>query len=195
MKAVGILGSFFLLLIFFPTKSALKFPENCPGNIGLFTSRNFTLSCMETLTFSTDINAPAKTVWYTMLADDTYRQWTKEFHEGSYYEGNWDEGSEIRFVAQDADGNTQGMFSRIKANDRYKFISIEHLGGIKNGEIDTNSEEIKKWAPALDNYTFVDKGEVTELIVEMQTSEEYKPAFNEMWPRALATLKKLCERS
>ena len=150
---------------------------------------------METLTFSIDINAPAKTVWYTMLADDTYRQWTKEFHEGSYYEGNWDEGSEIRFVAQDADGNTQGMFSRMKANDRYKFISIEHLGGIKNGEIDTNSEEIKKWAPALENYTFVDKGEVTELIVEMQTSEEYKPAFNEMWPRALATLKKLCERS
>ncbi|ULH29688.1 hypothetical protein FH581_007500 [Leptospira weilii] len=149
---------------------------------------------METISFSTLIHADAKTVWNKMLEDNTYRIWTEAFHTGSYFEGSWEKGSIIRFVGADDNGNLQGMYSRIKENIEHKFISIEHLGMIVNGVVDTESEEVKKWTPAFENYTFKeqDAGK-TELMVEMQIVEEYKAMFEDMWPKALKALKDLCE--
>ncbi len=148
---------------------------------------------METIQFSIVINANKQKVWSTMLNDKSYREWTKEFHAGSYYEGSWNKGSEIRFIGPDNDGKLQGIFSRIKENVEYQFISIEHLGLISNGIVDTTSEEVKKWAPSFENYTFTEKGDKTELKVEIQIDAEYKSMFEEMWPRALKALKSLCE--
>jgi hypothetical protein len=148
---------------------------------------------MEKLHYSILINAPKKKVWETMLNDKTYREWTKAFHEGSYFEGNWEKGSEMRFLGPDAGGELQGMYSKIKENIPYQYISIQHLGAIRNGKIDTTSEEVKKWAPALENYTFEEKGEHTELIIEMDIAAEYKEEFDKMWARALKLLKQQCE--
>ena len=149
---------------------------------------------MQTINFSTQINATKQKVWNTMLADKTYREWTKAFHDGSYYEGSWEKGSEIRFLGPDEELRLQGMYSRIKENIPYEFISIEHLGLIKNGEIDTTSEEVKQWAPAFENYTFKEKDGKTELIVEMDVDPKHKAMFEAMWPKALKALKTLCEK-
>jgi len=149
---------------------------------------------METLQFSILINAGKQKVWDTMLDDKTYREWTKAFHEGSYYEGSWDKGSEIRFLGPDEKGNFGGMYSRIKENVPYEFISVEHLGMVKNGVVDTTSEEVKKWTPSFENYTFTEKDGKTEVKIEIQTAEEYKKMMEEMWPRALKALKDLCEK-
>ena len=148
---------------------------------------------METIEFSVLINAEKQKVWKTMLNDKTYRLWAKEFHEGSYFQGGWGKGSKILFLAEDKDGKPHGMYSRIKENINHHFISIEHLGLINNGVVDTTSEEVKKWAPSFENYTFTTKGTQTEVKVEMQVDEEYKIQFNEMWQRALNSLKALCE--
>ena len=148
---------------------------------------------MQIIQFSILINAGKQKVWNTMLADKSYREWTKEFHGGSCYQGSWNKGSEIRFMAPDKEGNLQGIFSRIKENVQYQFISIEHVGSITNGIVDNTSEEVKKWTPSFENYTFTEKNGMTELIVEMQTDPEYKSMFEEMWPRALKALKSLCE--
>ena len=72
------------------------------------------------------------------------------------------------------------MFSRIKEDKAYQFISIEHLGMVSNGIVDTTSDEVKKWAPSLENYTFAERGGNTELNIEMQVIPEYKPMFEEM---------------
>lgn len=149
---------------------------------------------METLHHSIEINADKQKVWNTMLADKTYREWTKAFHEGSYYDGSWEKGSEIRFIGPDENLKLQGMYSRIKENIPYEFISIEHLGMIKDGEVDTTSEEAKKWTPSFENYTFTEKNGKTEVKVEMQTVAEYKKMMEEMWPKALKELKSLCEK-
>jgi hypothetical protein len=149
---------------------------------------------MKTIEFSILINADRKKVWDTMLNDKTYRLWTKPFHAGSYYEGNWKKGSEIRFLGPDENGDIGGMFSRIKDNVEHEFISIEHLGMINNGVVDTISEEVKKWAPSFENYTFTNKGNQTEVKVEMQIADEYATMFNEMWPNALNELKRLSEQ-
>lgn len=148
---------------------------------------------METIHFTTLINANKQKVWNTMLEDKTYRQWTAAFHEGSYYEGTWEQGSEIRFIGPAEDGKLGGMYSKIKENRKHEYISIEHLGMVKDGVIDTTSDEVKKWTPAFENYTFTEKGNQTEVKVEMQVVSEYKAMFEEMWPRALKTLKDLCE--
>jgi len=42
---------------------------------------------MKTLTFEVVIRAEKTKVWNLMLQDKTYREWTGEFHAGSYYEG------------------------------------------------------------------------------------------------------------
>ena len=133
-----------------------------------------------------------------MFDDATYREWTKPFNPaGSYYEGSWEQGAEIKFLGVDDSGNANagGMYSRIKENRLHEFVSIEHIGIITNsGEIDTTSEEVKKWTPAFENYTFVEKDGGTELSVDVDTNEEYKETFEGMWTKALQVLKDISER-
>jgi len=130
-----------------------------------------------------------------MLDDVTYRQWTRPFNEGSRYEGKWDTGSEMRFIGVDENGKESGgMYSRIKEARPYEFVSIEHLGMINDsGEIDTTSDEVKKWAPSYENYTFKEKVGGTEVLVELNINDEWIDMFNDMWPKALAKLKEIAE--
>lgn len=150
---------------------------------------------MQKIHFSIFINAPVEKVWHTMLDDAPYREWTKAFNEGSYYKGDWSEGSKILFLGPDpAGGGEAGMVSRIKENRAHEFISIEHLGIIKNGIEDTTGEEARKWAPAYENYTFIEKDGGTEVQVDMDIADEYKDMFDDMWPKGLQALKALAEK-
>ena len=150
---------------------------------------------MQKLHFSITINAPKEKVWHTMLDDKPYREWTAAFNPGSYYKGDWSKGSKILFIGPDPKtGEEGGMVSRIAENKPYEFISIEHLGIVKNGVEDTTSEEASKWAPAFENYTFIEKGGATEVLVEMDIEDENKKMFEEMWPKALQKLKEIAEK-
>ncbi|MGY6741609.1 MAG: SRPBCC domain-containing protein [Cecembia sp.] len=148
---------------------------------------------MEKLTFSIAIYAPKEKVWDTMLGADTYRIWTEVFMPGSYFEGNWSQGSKILFLAPDGKGNISGMVSKIKANRLYEFISIEHLGFVENGKEDTSSEAVKSWTGNLENYTFNEKNGTTEVLVELDTDEEHKEMFDSTWNEALKKLKTITE--
>jgi len=148
---------------------------------------------MEKLHFKIDIKAPKKKVWNTMLNDDTYRQWTEAFAPGSYYKGKWNKGSKILFLAPGEKGEI-GMVSRIKENKPHQFVSIEHIGIVHNGKEDTSSEAVKVWAGALENYTFRETDGRTEVLVDMDTADEYREMFQSMWPKALQKLKELAEK-
>ncbi len=148
---------------------------------------------MKKLNFSIVINAPKEKVWHSMLDDKTYRIWTEAFSPGSHFKGNWEKGNKILFLGPGENGEMGGMVSRIKENKLYQFISIEHLGEVKNGIEDTTSEAIKKWAGALENYTFNEKNSTTELLIEMDSIEEYEEMFKDMWPKALQKLKEIAE--
>lgn len=149
---------------------------------------------MEKMDFSIKIDAPVKTVWHTMLDDETYRKWTEVFAKGSHYEGDWSQGSKILFLAPH-DGEMSGMVSRIAENRPYEFISIKHVGLVADGEEVTDSNEVRKWAGALENYTFHDLGDKTRVVVEMDIDEEHREMFEELWPEALQKLKVLAENS
>jgi len=151
---------------------------------------------MQKLHFSTTIMAPKKKVWDTMLQDATYREWTRVFSptpSGSWFEGDWSQGSTILFLGQDEGGGSSGMVSRIKENRPYEHLSIEHLGVVQNGVEDTTSDAVKQWAGAFENYTFNERDGRTELLVDLDTADEYATMFQEMWPKALASLKELAE--
>ena len=145
-------------------------------------------------TFSIIIEANKSKVWHTMLDDRTYRIWTQKFQEGSYYEGSWDKGSDIRFLATDNEGKTMGMFSQVNENIPYEFVSILHKGLISGDTIDTTSEECKKWDTSCESYRFnAINSESTELIVEIRIPDEYSKMLEEMWLVALQSLKEICE--
>lgn len=149
---------------------------------------------MRKLNFSIVIDAPKEKVWHAMLDDKPYREWTGAFNPGSYYKGDWSRGSKMLFLGPDPEtGQEGGMVSRIAENRPYEYISIEHMGMIRNGIEDTTSEAAKKMAPAFENYTFKEKDGATEVLVDMDAEEEYAEMFNKMWPEGLQRLKKLAE--
>jgi uncharacterized protein YndB with AHSA1/START domain len=145
---------------------------------------------MTRLTFSTTINAPKEIVWRTLLDDETYRKWTSAFQEGSYAVTDWTPGSKALFLAPDR----SGMVSRIAEHRPNEFLSLEHLGVVKDGVEDTGSAEAKQWSGARENYTLRDDGRHVKLTIEMDTTEDYKKYFADTWPKALAALKELSER-
>ncbi len=151
---------------------------------------------MQKLHFSMLIHAPKQKVWHAMLDDQTYREWTNAFSEGSYYKGSWEKGSKMLFLGPDpSTGEEGGMVSRIAENKPYGFISIEHLGIVQNGVEDTTSEAARKWAPAFENYSFNEKDGATEVLVDIDVvDDKYVQIFNDMWPKGLGKLKELAEK-
>ena len=85
---------------------------------------------MSSIHYAITIKAPKEKVWNTMLQQETYRIWTAEFGEGCYYEGSWEQGKKIRFLGADGSG---GMTSVIAENQPYRYLSIKHLGVVKDG--------------------------------------------------------------
>lgn len=141
------------------------------------------------------INAPKAKVWKTMLGEATFREWASAFHPGSYFEGSWEQGSEIRFLGPDPEtGKLAGMVARVHENRPTEFVSVEHFGFIDDGKVDTTSDLVKQWAPAYENYTFRGKDGGTEVIVDVDVHEHYLQFFDDAWPKALQNLKALAER-
>jgi hypothetical protein len=146
---------------------------------------------MEKINFSAIINATKEKVWKTLWEEENYKNWTAVFAEGSTVEtDNWKEGSKVLFH----DGKGSGMVSKVAANRPNEFMSFEHLGMVNNGVEDTTSEKVKEWAGAYEDYTLKGTNGKTELIVEMDISDEYKDYFMKTWPQALEKIKEIAEK-
>lgn len=148
---------------------------------------------MERLKFTISINAPALKVYTIMLDETHYQQWTSAFNETSRYVGSWEKGAKIVFLGTDKDGNEGGMFSRIRENIRGRFVGIEHLGIIRNGEEISSGSDVEGWAGANEDYSFSDIDGKTLLTVEMDSMIQHRAYFQEHWPKALQLLKTICE--
>lgn len=144
---------------------------------------------MKSLEFRTIIAAPVSLVWETMLNDDTYREWTKAFEEGSHYEGSWEEGSKIHFL----NSTGSGMVAKVAEHKLHEFVSIQILGFIADGIEDTESEEVKAWTPSYENYYFESTNDGTELRVTVEVPPEYVDMMTQSWLKALELLKSMCE--
>lgn len=140
------------------------------------------------------INAPREFVFEQMIDAEGYKKWTKIFDPSSYFEGGWNTGDEIKFLSNSEEMKGMGMFAKIAENRKNEFISIQHVGMIKDNIVDTTSPEVAEWVPAYENYSFETLSDgSTKVSVDMDTNEQYHDMFAEQWPKALQALKELCE--
>ena len=141
--------------------------------------------------FKTSINAAPEKVWDVLWDDASYRQWTSVFAEGSMVETDWKEGSKVFFL----DGKGQGMVAQIAAKRPNEYMSFRHLGMVENGVEDVSSEKVKPWAGAMENYTLRKVDGKTELVVDIDITEDHKDYFLKTWPQALERVKELSEKN
>lgn len=146
---------------------------------------------MQKLRFTANINAPREKVWKVLWEDATYRVWTAPFAEGSYAITDWKQGSKALFLSPTG----EGMVSRIEESRENEFMSIKHLGTVKDGVEDTTSEKVKQWAGGLENYTLNATETGTDLIVELGAPDDFAKYFSETFPLALEQVKLLAEKA
>lgn len=145
---------------------------------------------MEKKTFRILIDATKETVWQVLWDDRSYPEWTAVFSEGSRAETDWQQGSKVLFVNSEGDG----MVAMIAEHRPNEFMSIRHLGEVRNRIEDLNNPKNKEWAGALENYTLNSNGGHTELIVDMDITAEYLDYFSDTWPKALQKVKQMAEQ-
>lgn len=151
---------------------------------------------MNELHFTIDINAPKDKVWDIMLSEDTYPQWTGAFHEGSYFVGSWELGSDIKFLSTEDDSQS-GILGKVVESRPYEFVSVEIISEIADGEPAPYGEFSKLWAGSHENYSFTEADGVTTVTVDMigpSDDPEMTEEFARMWPPALQKLKQICEQ-
>jgi uncharacterized protein YndB with AHSA1/START domain len=136
--------------------------------------------------FTIHINAPRNIVWHALWNDTTYREWTSAFTEGSYAESDWNEGSEIRFLSP----QSEGMYGIIAKKDEPSYMAFRHEGEIKDGK----KMPVSGWSGAMETYALTEKDNGTEVLVELDITEEYAAHFENIWPKALKKLKEIAER-
>jgi len=144
---------------------------------------------MKKLDFLIGIKAPKEKVWDVLWNDATYRKWTSTFSEGSYAVSDWHEGSKVLFLSPSG----EGMFSIIQKKVPNEFMSFKHLGTVKDGKEQPESDETKKWSGAMENYSLKENSGITELTVVMDITEDHEQYFKDTFPKALEAVKTLAE--
>ena len=141
---------------------------------------------MKKLEFTIEIIASKEKVWDALWNDQNYRNWTSVFHEGSHYESDLQEGSEILFLGPEK----SGMYAKIEKlvpNEKMYFLQ---LGEYKDGE----KQEGTFGEDAIEQYDLVEKDGKTELTVTLNVPEDYIPYFAETFPKALGKVKEMVEK-
>ena len=146
---------------------------------------------MKNMNFEISINASREKVWNALFEDANYRKWTSAFGEGSHAVTDWKQGSKALFLGDKG----SGMVSRIEENRPNEYMSIRHLGEVKDGVEDTTSEKVQQWNGAMENYTLTETPEGTHLKIEMSGNipAEFEDYFLQTWPKALDKLKEIAE--
>ena len=145
---------------------------------------------MKSLTYTMSIGCPPQRVWDAMVDPGRYREWAKAFSPNSQFEGDWTEGSFVTFFDPDI-GGTKAVVEEVVAPSR---LHAKHIAIVnKDGTEDTESDDARKWIGVTETYTLVDSGDSTDLLVEINTHEDYVEMFEKCWPEALRLLKQACE--
>lgn len=144
---------------------------------------------MKKLEYSIEINATPERVWQVITGKESYGKWTSAFCEGSTVETDWKKGSKALF----GDGKGNGMVSEIAESIPGQYLSIHHLGELKDGVEDPTTFKGEQWGDACENYTLKEVDGRTVWTVNMDMNDEYVQYMEDTWPKALLKAKELAE--
>ena len=139
---------------------------------------------MKTITFTTEIQAPAEKVWEALWNEDTYKEWTKHFVPGSYYVSDWQIDGITRFLGPD--GN--GMVATITKLEKPYEVIFLHQGEIWDG---IEKESIAEGA--YEKYVLVESDGSTTLTVSVDVNDQYEEHMNEGFSKGLEEVKRIAE--
>jgi hypothetical protein len=145
---------------------------------------------VKTLEFKIEIEAPKEKVWKVLWDDETYRQWTSAFCEGTYAISDWNEGSKIHFLSP----NGEGMNSVIEKKITNEFMAFKHISELKNYvemPIDAATEQ---WTGAMETYRLTQNNTGILLEVTMDCIEKYVDYFEKTFPKSMEIIKELSEK-
>lgn len=146
---------------------------------------------MKQLEYKIDINSSAKEVWNKMFSPETYVEWIQVSWPGSFYEGEWKQGTDIRFIGQDG----SGTLAHIEELVPFKLVSANHVAVLQKGGLeDRDSADAKGWVGTKEAYEFDSEGDLTHLTVHISANPDWIPMFDEGFPNALKKLKEICEK-
>lgn len=144
---------------------------------------------MSELQFDIAIAAPVARVWDCMFDPLAYRDWTRAFAEGSYFEGHWRAGRRLRFL----DPQGYGMEAIVDESRPHELMALRLVGELQGGRPVADSPLAR--APAHERYAFAatpDGG--TRLVIQLQGwAEGFTDFLQSTWPEALRRLKALAE--
>ncbi len=144
------------------------------------------------LQLSININAEKSKIWHALWDDNSYREWSCIFSEGSYAScDNWEEGNQILFLAQDK----SGIYSIIEKHIPNKIITFKHIGCVLNGEKQPIDEETKKWSGTTEVYTLTQNLNFSTLTIDIDILEEHLDFMNSKLPEALKIIKAIATRN
>lgn len=141
---------------------------------------------MKKLEFTIEINATKEKVWDALWNEDHYRNWTSAFHEGSYYQSDLKEGSEILFLGPNGDG----MYGIVEKAVPFEKMYFLHQGEVVKGE----KQEGTFGEEAIERYDLVENNGIISLSMTLNAPEEYIGYFANTFPDALEKVKEIAEQ-
>lgn len=140
---------------------------------------------MKFLEFEIQINATPEKVWETLFTQDSYKKWASAMNEGTYFEGNWEVGSIMKFL----DPQNNGMYNLVTENIRFKVLGMKHLGWILKGELSPQN-----WEDSTLNYILEPSENGTLLKGTVNSLDEFVEFFNSKYPQNFENIKRLAEK-
>jgi hypothetical protein len=145
---------------------------------------------MKTLEYTIEVQTTAGRLWNCLWESENYQAWTSVFCEGSHYLTDaFAEGNKIHLLTPGG----EGMYSILDKIIENNFLAFRHLGEMKNFEEQPIDEAVQGWTNAIESYEIIEREGGVELLVKVDTVDEYVDHMNKSFPQALQKLKQLAE--
>lgn len=153
-----------------------------------------TKTVKKTIEKSVEISATREQIWSVLTGLEDFKDWGASFCPGSYFEGDWSEGSKMLFLGPDPNtGETGGMVARIVEHKPGYVCRAEHIGVIGNGVEYYEGDIFDEWIPAKEEYFLEGGPDTFTLRIATEVPEAYFEMFSGFWDKALARIKELAE--
>lgn len=103
---------------------------------------------------------------------------------GTYFEGNWEEVSIMKFLDQ----KNNGMYNLVEINKENQLLRMKHIGWIMDGELSPQG-----WEDSTVTYILEPDDNGTLLKVEVNSLDEFVEFFNTKYPQNFELIKNLSE--